>query len=65
MHDLYSQNQGLDLPALEAVLKQVFDDPRSSPTQKCVRLILQSAEAFALDMHRRDFSAAKKIGVNH
>jgi hypothetical protein len=60
LHDLYRQNQAVDLPALKAALTRVSDDPRSSPTQKCVRIILQSAEAFALDKHRRDLSAAKK-----
>lgn len=59
MRDLYRQNQALDLRALEAVLTRVSDDPSSSLTQICVRLILQSAEAFALDKHRRDLSAAK------
>lgn len=62
MQDLYRQNQALDLPALEAALKQEFDDTGSSPTQKCVRLILQSAEAFALDRRRRDSRARSKTG---
>jgi hypothetical protein len=52
------QSQALDLPALEAALTRVSDDPSSPPTQMCVRLVLQSAEAFALDKHRRDLSAA-------
>ena len=62
MHDLYRQNQALDLPALEAILKQVFDHPGSPPTQKCVRLILQSAEAFALDKRMHDSITRRKIG---
>ena len=51
------QSHTLDLSALEAVLTRVSDDPSSSLTQMYVRLILQSAEAFALDQHRRDSSA--------
>lgn len=62
MHDLYRQNQALDLPALEAILKQVFDHPGSPPTQKYVRLILQSAEAFALDKRMHDSITRRKIG---
>ena len=58
MQHPHIQSQALDLPALEAVLTRVSDDPSSSLTQMCVRLILQSAEAFALDKHRRDLSAA-------
>ena len=61
MHDLYRQNQALDLPALEAILKQVFDHPGSTPTQKCVRLILQSAEAFALDKRTHQILSALAI----
>ena len=58
MQHPHVQSQALDLPALEAVLTRVSDDPSSFLTQMCVRLILQSAEAFALDKHRRDSSAA-------
>ena len=58
MQHPHVQSQALDLPALEAVLTRVSDDPRSSLTQICVRLILQSAEAFALLKHKRHSSAA-------
>ena len=58
MRHPHAQSQALDLPALEAVLTRVSDDPSSSLTQMCVRLILQSAPAFALFKHRLDLSAA-------
>lgn len=60
MHDPYHWKQALDLPALEAALKRVFDATRSSPPQICVRLILQSAEAFALNKRRRGLMTIRK-----
>jgi hypothetical protein len=62
MQHSHGQNQAVDLPALKAALTQVSDDPSSSLTQICVRLILQSAEASALDKQMHDSITRRKIG---